>query len=97
MQHGDLFVARQAGCTESGEWRYSPALQHNLAFQAFGSKQILFGGRFAAGLNRSLGYRFNERFSALAGYRALGVNYSNNGFEFDVVQQGPIMGLVMHF
>ncbi|TIT56599.1 MAG: hypothetical protein E5W64_03135 [Mesorhizobium sp.] len=24
----------------------------SLAFQAFGSKQILFGGRFAAGLNR---------------------------------------------
>ncbi|TIT38485.1 MAG: hypothetical protein E5W64_04730 [Mesorhizobium sp.] len=45
----------------------------------------------------ALGYRFNERFSALAGYRALGVNYSSNGFEFDVVQQGPIMGLVMHF
>jgi hypothetical protein len=44
-----------------------------------------------------LGYRFNERFSAVAGYRALGVNYSENGFVFDVVQQGPIMGVVIHF
>lgn len=45
----------------------------------------------------ALGYRFNERFSAVAGYRALGVNYRNDGFIFDVVQQGPIMGLVVRF
>ncbi|WP_192179785.1 hypothetical protein [Mesorhizobium amorphae] len=45
----------------------------------------------------ALGYRFNERFSAVAGYRALGVNYRNDGFVFDVVQQGPIMGLVIRF
>jgi len=45
----------------------------------------------------ALGYRFNERFSAVAGYRALGVNYRDDGFVFDVVQQGPILGLVMRF
>lgn len=45
----------------------------------------------------ALGYRINERFSAVAGYRALGVNYRKDGFVFDVVQQGPIMGLVMRF
>ena len=45
----------------------------------------------------ALGYRINERFSAVAGYRALGVNYRNDGFVFDVVQQGPIMGLIMRF
>lgn len=45
----------------------------------------------------ALGYRFNERFSMVAGYRALGVDYSDDGFLFDVVQQGPIFGLVMHF
>lgn len=45
----------------------------------------------------ALGYQFNERFSAVAGYRALGVNYRNDGFVFDVVQQGPIMGLVIRF
>lgn len=44
-----------------------------------------------------LGYRFNDRFSAVAGYRALGVDYNDEGFVFDVVQQGPIFGLVMHF
>ena len=45
----------------------------------------------------ALGYRFNDRVSAVAGYRALGVNYDKDGFVFDVVQQGPIMGLVMRF
>ncbi|MDX8444466.1 hypothetical protein [Mesorhizobium captivum] len=45
----------------------------------------------------ALGYRFNDRFSAVVGYRALGVNYDNDGFVFDVVQQGPIMGLIMRF
>jgi len=45
----------------------------------------------------ALGYRFNERFSMVAGYRALGVDYSDDGFLFDAVQQGPIFGLVMHF
>ena len=46
----------------------------------------------------ALGYKFNEHISAVAGYRALGVDYSNNqGFVFNVVQQGPIAGLVVHF
>jgi hypothetical protein len=45
-----------------------------------------------------LGYRINERFSATVGYRALGVDYSDDdGFLFDVVQQGPIMGLTIRF
>jgi hypothetical protein len=45
-----------------------------------------------------LGYRINERFSATLGYRALGVDYSNDdGFLFDVVQQGPILGLTIRF
>jgi hypothetical protein len=45
----------------------------------------------------AVGYRFNDRIAAVAGYRALGVDYSNDGFVFDVVQQGPILGLVVHF
>ncbi len=44
-----------------------------------------------------VGYKFNNTFSAVAGYRALGVDYSDGGFVFDVVQQGPILGLVMRF
>jgi hypothetical protein len=45
----------------------------------------------------ALGYQIDDRFSMLAGYRALGVDYSDDGFLFDVVQQGPILGLVVHF
>ncbi|MGB3389973.1 MAG: DUF481 domain-containing protein [Pseudaminobacter sp.] len=45
----------------------------------------------------AIGYRFNDTFSALVGYRALGVDCDKDGFVFDVVQQGPIMGLVVHF
>ena len=45
----------------------------------------------------AIGYRFNDRTSAVAGYRALGVDYSNDGFLFDIVQQGPILGLAVRF
>jgi hypothetical protein len=46
----------------------------------------------------AIGYRFNDQLSAVAGYRALGVDYNNDdGFVFDVVQQGPILGLVVRF
>jgi hypothetical protein len=45
-----------------------------------------------------VGYKFNDSVSAIAGYRALGVNYSNDdGFVFDAVQQGPILGVAIHF
>lgn len=45
----------------------------------------------------TVGYLFNDTFSAVLGYRALGVDYSNDGFVFDVVQQGPILGLAVKF
>lgn len=45
----------------------------------------------------AIGYKFNDAFSAVAGYRALGVDYSKGGFDFDVVQQGPILGLRWQF
>ena len=45
----------------------------------------------------SVGYEFNDTFSMTAGYRALSVDYHNNGFVYDVVQSGPILGLVFKF
>lgn len=45
----------------------------------------------------TIGYRFSDTVSAVAGYRALGVDYSDGGFVFDTVQQGPILGLVVRF
>jgi len=44
-----------------------------------------------------IGYEFNDRISAIAGYRALGVDYDDDGFLFDTVQQGPIFGLAVKF
>lgn len=48
-------------------------------------------------LAATFGYQFKDNLSAVAGYRALGVDYSHDGFIYDVVQQGPILGLVFHF
>ena len=44
-----------------------------------------------------IGYRFNDTFTAVAGYRGLGVDYKSSGFVFDVVQHGPMFGLKMQF
>lgn len=44
-----------------------------------------------------LGYKFNDTISAVAGYRAQGVNYSTDGFIYDVVQHGPILGMIVRF
>lgn len=44
-----------------------------------------------------LGYRFTDTISAVVGYRALGVDYSDDGFKFDVVQHGPILGVSIRF
>ena len=43
------------------------------------------------------GYQFTDSFSAVIGYRAAGVDYENDGFVYDVVQQGPIIGAVFRF
>jgi hypothetical protein len=48
----------------------------------------LFGG---------LGYQFNDTFSFVVGYRGVGVDYEDDGFEFDVIQHGPILGGVFRF
>ena len=45
----------------------------------------------------AVGYHISDRFSALVGYRALGVDYEKGDFVFDIVQQGPILGLTMQF
>ena len=44
-----------------------------------------------------LGYEVSGSFSVFGGYRAASVDYSNNGFVYDVVQQGPIFAGVFRF
>lgn len=49
-------------------------------------------------VSASIGYKFNERFSSTIGYRGLGVDYDNgDGFKFDVVEHGPMVGLSVRF
>lgn len=43
------------------------------------------------------GYDFTDHFSAFAGYRAMSVDYSNDGFVYDVVEQGPVVAAVFKF
>lgn len=45
----------------------------------------------------AIGYKWNDAISAVAGYRALGVNYSNDTLTNDIVEHGPILGVVFHF
>ena len=45
----------------------------------------------------TLGYQFKQNLSAVVGYRVLGVDYSHDGFVYDVVQKGPILGMVFRF
>ncbi|TXI00580.1 MAG: hypothetical protein E6Q76_18220 [Rhizobium sp.] len=44
-----------------------------------------------------IGYKFNDRVSAIIGYRALGVNYSDDHLTYNVVEHGPILGFAVHF
>ena len=45
----------------------------------------------------TLGYRFNDLFSARAGYRHLDVDYEDDGFVWDVELSGPIVGATFRF
>ena len=44
-----------------------------------------------------LGYKTSDHMSMFAGYRAVGDDYSHNGFVNDVTQQGPILGMTYRF
>jgi hypothetical protein len=44
-----------------------------------------------------LGYQWTEKFSTVLGYRAIGVDYENDGFEWDLTQQGVVFGGVFSF
>ena len=44
-----------------------------------------------------IGYEFNDTSSVMVGYRGLGVDYHNNGFVYDIVQNGPMLGAIFKF
>jgi hypothetical protein len=43
------------------------------------------------------GYDVSDHFSLFAGYRAVSVDYKNDGFVYDMVEQGPVAALVYKF
>jgi hypothetical protein len=45
----------------------------------------------------SLGYEFNDLFSATIGYRHLAVDYEDDGFIYDVDYSGIIIGATFQF
>ncbi len=52
---------------------------------------------FAWDVFGSAGYQWSRSFSTTVGYRALGVDYRNDGFVYDIVQHGPVLGAVFRF
>jgi opacity protein-like surface antigen len=44
-----------------------------------------------------LGYQINSSITAYAGYRYLDAHHQDGGFLYDVSQQGPLLGLGIHF
>ncbi|MCW2309599.1 hypothetical protein [Rhodobium gokarnense] len=55
------------------------------------------GADFAWDALGGAGYNFTPNTSAFLGYRANGVDYRDGGFIYDVVQHGPVAGLVFRF
>lgn len=55
------------------------------------------GSDFTYDLNINLGYQWTENFSTTLGYRYLAVDYRDDGFVYDVSQDGPILGLIWRF
>lgn len=45
----------------------------------------------------AVGYQVTDRISLIAGYRAVGVDYSDSDFDFDAVLHGPIVSGVIRF
>ena len=58
----------------------------------FGASSDLIWNAFAG-----VGYNVNDSVGLLAGYRALGVDYTQGLFNMDVVSHGPVLGLEVRF
>jgi hypothetical protein len=55
------------------------------------------GSDFMWDANINLGYQWTKRFSTTFGYRYLDVDYDDDGFLYDVAQDGLILGLSWRF
>jgi len=78
--------------------RFQHALGHDIFFRAVGD----IGGfgvssQFTWQAMAGFGYSFHEYGSLLLGYRALGIDYTNGGFTYDVTAYGPVIGYEWKF
>lgn len=55
------------------------------------------GSKFYGDIYGGAGYRFNEKYDAFAGYRAMKVDREEGDFSYNVVQHGPLLGLGVKF
>jgi hypothetical protein len=67
-------------------------LRYNADIGGFGVNSDLVWQAFLG-----LGYRINNSFSIAAGYRGLGIDYSEGSFSLDTVTHGPLIGLELRF
>ena len=95
----------QTSFDDSGTW-VDPIIgvqgRANLTPQVFLTGWAMIGGFGAASdltwdLMGGAGYAFNDRWSIVGGYRALSVDYEDDGFLFDVVEHGPFLGVRIAF
>jgi hypothetical protein len=77
-------------------------LRLNLTPEIYATGWAMIGG-FGVGsdlmwdLMGGVGYKFTDNFSAFAGYRAASVDYSDDGFVYDVIEKGPVLAAVFQF
>jgi hypothetical protein len=55
------------------------------------------GSDFTWDVMGGVGYEWTESFSTVLGYRAIGVDYEDDGFSVDLIQQGIVFGGVFNF
>ena len=78
------------GFSSLGESKFF--ISGGLAIGGFG-----VGSDFMWDIIASLGYQWTDTFSSTFGYRYLDVDYEDNGFLYDVAQDGPLLGLSWRF
>lgn len=55
------------------------------------------GSNFYGDLYAGVGYRFNDKYDAFAGYRGMSVDRDEGNFSYDVLQHGPLLGVGVKF
>lgn len=98
-------VLPQQEVTNTEDW-FDPIIglrgYHQLGTKVFISGTFGIGG-FGAGSDFmwdvivNLGYHWTDSISTTIGYRYLDVDYENNGFLYDVAQQGPTLAFAWRF